>query len=91
MSRCFDLLAVEDWTLSTKIELTATAKAEIKNKAQRLAEAERAIVLCLYSYIDRMNDYCEADTAEKILDEFTEAVRPLIDQHCTEMNENRYG
>lgn len=77
--------------MSKKTELTANAKAEIKNKRQRIADAEHAIVLCLYSYIDRMNDHCEVDTAAKILDEFTEAVRPLIDQHCTEMNENRYG
>lgn len=77
--------------MTDRIMLTNEANAEIKNRQERIRDAERKIIECLYSFIDRMNDHCEVDTAARILDEFTEAVRPLIDQHCTEINENRYS
>lgn len=41
--------------------------------------AEHAIVNCLYQFIDRMNDVCPADTADQILEQFTQRVQPLLD------------
>jgi hypothetical protein len=44
-----------------------------------MAQAE--IVECLYRFIDRMNDVCEEDPADRIVEQFTTAVMPLFDAH----------
>jgi hypothetical protein len=43
--------------------------------------AQAAMVECLYRFIDRMNDVCPEDTADRIVGEFTAAVMPLFDEH----------
>lgn len=50
-----------------------------KNADILMAQAE--IVNCLYRFIDRMNDVCPEDPAERILEQFTIAVNPLFEQH----------
>ena len=42
------------------------------------------IVATVFSYIDRMNDYCEQDPAEKILDEFTKEIDPILMKYIEE-------
>lgn len=44
-----------------------------------VSAAEHAIVDCLYQFIDRMNDVCPSDTADRILEQFTQRVQPLLD------------
>jgi hypothetical protein len=50
----------------------ATANATIDALQARLAESER-ISEVVWRFIDRMNDVCEQDPAEKILAEFVAA------------------
>ena len=50
-------------------------------KHPELSFAETTIISCLYRYIDRMNDICPIDPAEKILAEFVEDMNPLIIEH----------
>lgn len=50
-------------------------------KHPELSFAETTIISCLYRYIDRMNDICPIDPAEKILAEFVEDINPLIIEH----------
>ena len=50
------------------------ARAEIA--ALRLDAAVAAVV---WKFIDRMNDVCEQDTADRIVSEFVAAVMPAID------------
>lgn len=33
-------------------------------------------------YVDRAGDYCEVDPAEKICDEFSEAMGDVVDRFC---------
>lgn len=51
---------------------------------------ELDIVSCLFKYIDRMNDICpDCDPADRILTEFTEAVRPLMMDYMRESRGNK--
>lgn len=50
-------------------------------RTARVSAAEHAIVECLYQFIDRMNDVCPSDTADQILEQFTQRVQPLLDAH----------
>lgn len=54
---------------------------QMSPKHPELSFAEAAIISCLYRYIDRMNDICPIDPAEKILAEFVEDMNPLIIEH----------
>ncbi|MEW8120058.1 MAG: hypothetical protein AB2792_23100 [Candidatus Thiodiazotropha sp.] len=45
------------------------------------ADARDEIVEILFKYIDRMNDLCDEDPADQILEEFTEAVDPAIQRY----------
>ena len=54
---------------------------QMSPKHPELSFAETTIISCLYRYIDRMNDICPIDPAEKILAEFVEDVNPLIIEH----------
>lgn len=50
---------------------------------------ERNIVDCLFKYIDRMSDICpDCDPADKILNEFTKDVRPLMMDYMREKRGN---
>jgi len=49
-----------------------------RSPAGSTAEANAEIADVVFRFIDRMNDYCDADPAERILDEFTRAVQPAI-------------
>ena len=44
------------------------------------AGADKEIASVVFEHIDRMNDYCDEDQAQKILDEFTKEVMPAIDR-----------
>ena len=54
---------------------------QVSFKHPELSFAETTIISCLYRYIDRMNDICPIDPAEKILAEFVEDMNPLIIEH----------
>lgn len=54
---------------------------QMSPKHPELSFAEAAIISRLYRYIDRMNDVCPIDPAEKILAEFVEDMNPLIIEH----------
>ena len=63
------------------------------NKRQSTKEE---IVDCVYKYIDRMGDFSESDTAERILEEFTAEIFPVLERDCKinhgcPMNECKHG
>lgn len=49
-----------------------------RNFDQKRLELDAAIGGVVWKYIDRMNDHCDRDTPERIVDAFTEAVNPHI-------------
>ena len=49
--------------------------------SQELDDAKDAMIDGLFRFIDRMNDYCEQDPAERILDQFTAHMAPLFDEY----------
>lgn len=49
--------------------------------SEAFQDSKEAIVDCVFRFIDRMNDVCEQDPAARILQEFTKAVDPLIDEY----------
>ena len=49
--------------------------------SQAFQDCKDDIVDGLFKYIDRMNDYCSVDPADRILDQFTRAMHPLIDEY----------
>ena len=42
------------------------------------------IISTVFKYIDRKNDHCEQDHAEKILDEFTKEIEPALSQYIAD-------
>lgn len=44
-------------------------------------DAKEDIVECVFKFIDRMNDVCDSDTADRILNEFTQSINPLIEEY----------
>lgn len=49
--------------------------------SEAFQDSKEAIVDCVFRFIDRMNDVCEQDPADRILQEFTKAMDPLIDEY----------
>lgn len=47
--------------------------------------------LVVWKYIDRMNDVCEKDTAEKILEEFVSDCNPTIESCIDVVWKEKYG
>jgi len=55
----------------------ATVKLWLRAKGMiAVPERDAEIVETVFKFIDRMNDHCETDPAEKILDEFVKAITP---------------
>lgn len=53
-------------------------KASSRSPACSTAQLNQKVTDTVFEYIDRMNDYCEQDTAEHIVDGFVGAVEPLL-------------
>lgn len=49
-------------------------------KATELADNNAAIVDVLFAYIDRMQDVCPEDPAERIVEAFVKAVDPILEE-----------
>lgn len=46
--------------------------------SQAFEDAKEDIIDCVFKFIDRMNDVCEQDTADRIVNEYIEKMNPLI-------------
>lgn len=49
--------------------------------SEAFQDSKEAIVDCVFRFIDRMNDVCEQDPADRILQEFTKSMDPLIGEY----------
>lgn len=54
------------------------AKETSRNFDQKRLELDAAIGGVVWKFIDRMNDYCDRDPPERIIDDFTESVDPHV-------------
>jgi dephospho-CoA kinase len=55
--------------------------------SENVKDNKDAIVDGVFKFIDRMNDVCELDTADRIVHEFIQHMNPLIQEYL----ELRYG
>ena len=78
-----EVLSKVAWFVATH----APAIAELQARCER-AEADAAVGGVVWRFIDRMNDVCDADPAEKVLAEFVAAIEPAI---CAAIDANRKG
>ncbi len=51
------------------------------NESPAFQDSKEAIISCVFSFIDRMNDVCDVDTADRIVSEFTTKMNPLIEEY----------
>ncbi len=51
------------------------------NNSEEFLDAKEAIVDCVFKFIDRMNDVCDQDPADRIVQQFTEKMNPLIEEY----------
>lgn len=49
--------------------------------SQAFEDAKEDIVDCVFKFIDRMNDVCEQDTADRIVEEYIAKMNPLIEEY----------
>lgn len=49
--------------------------------SEAFQDSKDAIVDCVFKFIDRMNDVCEEDTADRIVSEYIDKMNPLIDEY----------
>lgn len=61
---------------------TAAARNCVKRmSSEAFEDAKDDIVAGVFKFIDRMNDVCDSDTADRILNEFTQSINPLIEEY----------
>jgi hypothetical protein len=49
--------------------------------SQAFQDVKDDMVEVVFTFIDRMNDVCDQDTAEHIVKQYTEAMMPLIEEY----------
>jgi len=49
--------------------------------SEALQDAKDAIIDGVFKFIDRMNDLCDADNAERVVSEFAKHMDPLIEEY----------
>jgi len=49
--------------------------------SQAFQDSKEAIIDCVFAFIDRMNDVCDSDNADRIVSEYIAKMNPLIEEY----------